>query len=402
MTDHGIAIIGAGMIGAAHASGYRSHIPRLLGVCPGLQLQIVCDAREELAKGLAKTYGVPETAADWTTVMSDERIKIVSVCVPNFLHAEVVAAALAARKHVICEKPLALSAAEARRLYLQAEHAGVSAATVFNYRRFPAVTEVKRLIEGGEIGRPVHLAIQYQSDYAADPLLPHSWRYVKALAGPGALLDVGTHAIDVARYLCGDIEKVVGALKTTTISSRGVALAATAGHGHAPLSGEMRAVDNDDVTSALLLFQNGCQGTFSASRVAVGLGNTLSFMVSGTEGTVRFNSAVPGEYHIAKRDGVRPGSFSVVGNRPASPFISEYLPVPHDGVAVGYAEVFGFMIAEFLESIATGKPIKGGTLFDGVQAVNALEAIQLSAEEGRPIMLTEIERAAHTGSGAST
>ncbi|MBM3599591.1 MAG: Gfo/Idh/MocA family oxidoreductase [Alphaproteobacteria bacterium] len=384
---HGIAVIGAGMIGAAHASGYRAHIGRF-GKELELHLATVCDTREEAAKSLASTYGFRNWVTDWRTVMADERVRIVSIALPNAAHVEVASAAIEAGKHMLCEKPLALSAAAARGLLDAAKRSGVIAGTVFNYRRFPAIAEIGKLVRAGEIGDPVHLLVQYQSEYGADPNLPHSWRDVRALAGGGALTDLGTHAIDIARFLCGEVAEVRGAAEAIVIKSRFCPAAATSGHDHATLSNERRPVDTDDVTSAILLFENGCQGLLSASRVAVGMGNTLSLVLCGTRGTVRHTTAVAGEYQIARLGGAG-GGFSIVPNRPASPFVRDYLPVPHDGVAVGYAEAFGFMIAEFLAAIAAGVPFTNGSLTDGMKAAEVLEAIQRSAASHRPVVLRE-------------
>lgn len=386
MTEQGIAVIGAGMIGAAHAAGYRSHQPRFRSRGLDLRLATICDEREELAKAIADAYGFAAATTDWRRVMADDDIRIVSVALPNFLHAEVVGAALAARKHVLCEKPLALCAAEARRLQEQAEQAGVCAGTVFNYRRYPAITEIRNLLQAGEIGDPVHLLVQYQCEYAADPLLPHSWRYVRAKAGGGALHDIGTHAVDTARFLCGDIAEVRGAAASTIIARRYLPSAHTTGHGRVALSDRQAPVDTDDVVSSILLFENGCQGLFAASRVAPGMGSTLSFQLCGTRATVAYSTAVAGEYRIARLGGV----FSIVPNRAASPYVSDWLPVATDGIPVGYGESFSFMIAEFLGAIADNKPFTNGSLEDGLRAAEILDAIMRSAELRRPVTLQEI------------
>jgi predicted dehydrogenase len=385
LDQHGIAILGAGMIGAAHAAGYRHHLPRFTDRLPGLKLATVADPNVDLARALATTYGFAATAADWKTVMDDPSIGIVSVALPNFLHVEAVEAALAAGKHVLCEKPLALNAADARRLVEKAKGATVCAATVFNYRRIPAVTEIRNLIAAGELGEIVSLLVKFQSEYAADPLLPHSWRYERHRAGPGALLDIGTHAIDTARYLCGEVDEVAGAVSTISIKERFVAAGATVGHNHVELSTEKRRVDNDDVMSALLRFRNGCQGLFSSSRVAIGMGNTLSFEVCGTKASARFSTQRLNQFEIARFDGSGQSPFAIVFNRPASPGIGNLLPVPYDGVAVGYAEVFGFMINEFLTAATSGEPIANGTLLDGLRAAEILDAIQLAADTQGPV-----------------
>ena len=318
-------------------------------------------------------------------ILENPEISIVSVCLPNFLHAEVTAAANNAGKHVICEKPLAVKSADALALYQVAKNAKTCTATVFNYRRYPAVAEIRDLIESGAIGTPVHMLVQYQAEYAADPELPHSWRYERSRAGAGALLDVGTHAIDMARFVCGDIDEVVGAMTAISIKERRLPAGNTVGHNRVQLSDEARPVDNDDVVSALLKFKSGCQGIFSASRVAVGMGNTLSLLVSGTKGTLRFTSERPGEYQISQSDGHT--GFVTVPNRPVSPYASSLLPVPHDGVAVGYAEAFGFMIHEFLSCVASGKAMTNGSLLDGLRAAEILDAIQLVADESRPVKI---------------
>lgn len=384
MQQNGIAIIGAGMIGTAHAFGYRLYLPRFSGRLAGLKLDTVCDGNDVLARQMADAYGFERIATDWRAVLADPEIGIVSICLPNFLHAEVMATALEAGKHVICEKPLALNAADALRLYEGAGRAKVVSATVFNYRRVPAIAAIRDLIANGEIGDPVNMLVQFQSEYAADPNTPHSWRYERSRAGPGALLDLGTHAVDVARFLCGEIDEVVGAIASVSVKERFLPAGTTRGHNHVALSSERRAVDNDDVMSALLRFRSGCQGLFMASRVAVGMGNTLSFSVTGTVGAMRYTSQSPAQYAIARFDGSGQSPFSMIANNPSLPYAGTLLPVPHDGVAIGFAEVFGFMMYEFLTAIAEGKPMENGSILDGLRAAQVLDAIQRAADTNAP------------------
>ncbi len=383
--SNGIGIVGAGMIGAAHAFGYRNHLSKFASRLPGLNLTAVADPNATLARQLAQSFGFAGTVSDWREVVSDPEIGVISVALPNFLHVDAVEAALAAGKHVLCEKPLALSASQARRLYEQGKSSSVCAATVFNYRRIPAVTEIRNMISAGELGEIVNILVQFQCEYAADPQLPHSWRYERNRAGPGALLDIGTHAIDTARFLCGEVSEVAGAVSTISIKERFLAACSTVGHNRVELSSERRPVDNDDVMSALLRFDSGAQGLFSASRVAIGMGNTLSFEVFGTKATARFSTQSINQYQIARFDGSGQTPFATVFNRPSSPNVGSMLPVPFDGVAVGYAEVFGFMIHDFLNAIAEGRPISDGTLLDGLRAAEVLDAIQASADNGGPV-----------------
>lgn len=258
MSAKGIAIIGAGMIGAAHASGYRQFAHRFGG--GEIRLRTVCDMNEGLATALASNYGFEQVAQDWKAVIADPEIDIISVCLPNFLHTEVTEAALAAGKNVLCEKPLALSADAARAVRVVAKAASSVSGTVFNYRRIPAIAELRARIAAGDIGQPVQIIVKFQCDYAADPMLPHSWRYEFAKAGPGALLDIGTHAVDTMRFLFGDVTEVVGAVSTISIPERHLPKGTATGHGHVELSDETAKVDNDDVMSGLMRFANGAQG----------------------------------------------------------------------------------------------------------------------------------------------
>lgn len=373
----GIAIVGAGMIGAAHASGYRHHIARFTGL--GARLATVCDANEAQAVKLAATYGFDRTAVDWRDVVADPDIGIVSICLPNFLHTEVTRAALRAGKHVLCEKPLALRAAEARETRnLAREAAGVSG-TVFNYRRVPAIADIRARVASGDLGAPVQIVVLYQCDYAADPLLPYSWRYQFDHAGPGALLDLGAHAVDLARFIMGDVAEVTGAVSTISIAERFLPAEATVGHGHVALSSEKGKVENDDVTSALLRFASGAQGFVTASRVAVGTGNRVQVEVYGTKGTARFTNEAPSHFDLAIMDGSGPAPFARMLNRPSSPGIGSLAAVPHDLVPIGYAESFGFMIHEFLTAVAENRPFENGSIEDGYRAAQVLEAIHAAA-----------------------
>jgi predicted dehydrogenase len=383
MAGKGIAIIGAGMIGAAHAAGYRTYLPRIARL--SADLDVVCDANAELAGKLARNWGFRRTVADWRAVVEDPEIGIVSVCLPNFLHTEVTQAALTAGKNVLCEKPLALSAREARGTFELAREAPGKSGTVFNYRRIPAIADISARVQAGELGEPIQIVVFYQCDYAADPSLPHSWRYEFERAGPGALLDVGTHAVDLARFIFGDVAEVTGAVPTISIKERFLAAAATTGHGHVAVSDKKAKVDNDDVMSALLRFRNGAQGFLTASRVAVGTGNRIQVEVYGTKGTARFTNETPTHYDLAIMNSAGPASFTRMINRPSSPYVGALAAVPHDLVPVGYAEAFGFMIHEFLTAIAEDRPFDNGTIEDGYRAAVVLDAIQKASTTNKAV-----------------
>jgi predicted dehydrogenase len=371
------------MIGAAHAAGYRTYLPRVESL--SARLDTVCDANGELAAKLAHNWGFARTVSDWRAVIDAPEIGIVSVCLPNFMHTEVTRAALKAGKHVLCEKPLALSAHEARGTFELALRSSGKSGTVFNYRRIPALADIRARVQAGELGEPVQIVVLYQCDYAADPLLPHSWRYEFDRAGPGALLDLGTHAVDLARFLFGDIAEVTGAVSTISIKERFLAAEATTGHGHAALSDRTASVDNDDVMSALFRFRNGAQGFMTASQVAVGTGNRIQVEVYGTKGTARFSNETPTHYDLAFLTEKGPASFSRMINRPSSPYVGALAAVPHDLAPIGYAESFGFMIHEFLTAIAEDRAFVNGSIEDGYRAAEVLDAIQKASVTNAPV-----------------
>jgi len=380
VSEAGIAIIGAGMIGAAHAAGYRTFAPRIPGL--DLRLDAVCDMNTDLAGRLAGAWGFSRFESSWEAVLRDPDIGIVSICLPNFLHTEVAQAALRAGKHVLCEKPLALNARDARATRDLARRSRGVSGTVFNYRRIPAVADIRSRVTAGDLGDPVQIVILYQCDYAADPMLPHSWRYTFDKAGPGALLDLGTHAVDMARFMFGEVAQVIGATANIAVKERHLPARATTGHGHVELSEETAKVDNDDVMSALLRFANGAQGYVTASRVAVGAGNRVQVEVYGTKGTARFTTETPSHFDLAIFSGDGPAPFQRMINRPSSPFIGALAPVPHDLVSIGYAEGFGYMIHEFLTAIAEGKSFDNGSMEDGYRVSQILDAVQAASETG--------------------
>lgn len=382
MAQTGIAIIGAGMIGGAHAAAYRQFAHRFGGDMP---LSIVCDMNDAQAREMAQKYGFEKSVGDWQAVIADPSVGIVSVCLPNFLHMQVTLAALAAGKHVLCEKPLALTADQARPVRDAARAADCVSGTVFNYRRIPALADIRARVAAGELGKPVQISVLFHCDYAADPELPHSWRYQFDTAGPGALLDLGTHAVDMMRFMFGDVAEVIGAISTISIPERHLPKGATTGHGHAELSDQMAAVDNDDVMSGLLRFVNGAQGYVSASRVAVGSGNRLAVEIHGTKGTARFTTEMPSFHELALFEPGRPSNFTRFPNRPSSPYIGDLAPVPHDLASIGYAEVFGYLIHEFLEAIDQGRALDNGSIEDGYRAAQVLDAIQMASVRDGPV-----------------
>ena len=277
----GVAVVGAGMAGRAHAAGYRN-APTLYGPqLPDVRLVAVADANEDLAADTARRYGYERSETSWQAVAGAADVDVVSVVLANPLHREVVEGLLAAGKHVLCEKPLAPSIADAEAMVAAAEGTGLQASVGFTFRRSPAIAAVRRLVAEGGVGAPVQLGVRYWCDYGVDPTGPMSWRY-KGGPGSGALADIGSHVVDLAEFLCGPIESVRGAVLSTVVTERAVPVGTVVGHAAAELSDVREPVENEDVVSFNAVFASGATATLTASRVAFGHANSLGFDLFGT------------------------------------------------------------------------------------------------------------------------
>jgi predicted dehydrogenase len=391
MTAHsseiGVAVIGGGMIGGAHAFAYMAQHTVLPILSRRVRLVKAVDSDIHAAKALAQRFGFENAGTNWKEILSDSRIGVVSIALPNFLHYEVAKALLQAGKHVLCEKPLAVSPADAWDLVRVAERAGRVAATSFNYRRIPAVAEARRQVNANSFGAPVVLNCYYHADYCSDPSHPFSWRYQKRLAGAGALADLGVHAIDMMRCMCGNVRRIRGATLLTAIDRRRLPATVVKGHAKPALLDEDRPVDTDDVAHALLEFENGCIGNLSVSRIAVGSKNQLGFALNGLTGSVWFDFDRPSELNTAHL-----GSEGVTRQiaAPHFPYAAEGQIVVAAGVPTGYVEYFTFMVREFLDAIEEGKPFANGSFRDGYETALVIMGIERAAETASSVNIGDL------------
>src|SRR5438552_2223850 len=259
----GVAVIGAGMAGRAHVNGYRAASTVFGPGLPEIRLVAIADAHEPFAVDAAQRYGYQRAETSWEAVAAAPDIDAVSVVVANHLHRPIVEALLAAGKHVLCEKPMAPTVADAEAM---AEAAGKSArvaAVGFTFRRSPAINAIREQITGGSLGPAVHFSGHYWCDYGFDPDAPMSWRY-QGGPGSGALADIGTHLVDIGEFLCGPVESVHGAVLKTTTPDRPVPLGTAVGHaGGVPVSDVREPVENEDIATFTAAFAGGATGTFS-------------------------------------------------------------------------------------------------------------------------------------------
>jgi predicted dehydrogenase len=284
-----VGLIGAGFMGKAHSLAYAA-MPMFFWPAPALPVRrIIADTTMERARDDSMRFGFERATDDWRRIIDDPLVELVDIATPNNLHAEIAIAAAQAGKHIICEKPLAGTVEEARAMYEAVRDAGVVNMVAFNYRRTPAVVLAKRLVEEGAIGRILNFRGTYLQDWSAKADVPLSWRFQKSVAGSGALGDIGTHVLDTARYLVGEIDAVT-AVMATYIRSRPTSSGEIGEKGRAVLEGGSRGeVDVDDEVVSMLRFHGGAIGSLEATRNAFGRSNFLTFELHGSAGSIYFN-----------------------------------------------------------------------------------------------------------------
>ncbi|EFL27890.1 oxidoreductase family, NAD-binding Rossmann fold domain protein [Streptomyces himastatinicus ATCC 53653] len=378
--DIGVAVIGAGMAGRAHAHGYRSAGTVFSAGLPPVRLVSIADLNGDLARDTAARYGFERADTSWEAVVKADDIDVVSVVVANDLHREIVRELAAAGKHVLCEKPLAPSPEDARAMITDTEKAGIVARVGFTFRRAPGIGAVREQLRSGRLGRPLHVSAQYWTDYGSDPQAPMSWRY-RGGPGSGALADLGSHLTDVAEFLLGPVETVHGAALSTTITERPLPLGHVVGHAHVEVSDEREPVGNDDWASYCARFASGATGDLSVSRIAFGHPNTLKFEVFCENGALSYDQSRPGEFAIATGDlpgGVNGFRRVIVGVE--HPYIAGGMAMDANGIGVGHNDSFVYQARAFLDEVAGLEEIPRCAAFaEGLHNLDVLEAVTRSA-----------------------
>lgn len=388
----GVAVVGTGMAGQAHAFGYRNATmhPDLAGV--DVDLVTVVDANQELADSTAGRYGFAGAQSDIQAVLDDPAVDAVSVALPNNQYSEAIPRLLAAGKHVLAEKPLGRSAAEALQLAQSAEKSGLVHAVSFSWRRLAAVEGIARLVREGRLGEPRHFSAWYLTDYAAGPDSPLSWRYDRTLAGGGAILDIGPHIVSVLEHVLGRAGRVVAADARIVLSERPVPAGAVVGHGRAATSGETGPVTTDDVTTAIAEFASGVTGHINVSRVATGVPNSLGFHLIGSAGSVHFDSVHPDEFELftsSPWNDTANGSRTVIVG-PEYPSFAHTIPMPARGVGSGYGAAFVAQAQEFLGSIAGGGAVQTD-FWTGYRTMLVCSAVQQAADTSSAVELAALD-----------
>lgn len=377
-----VAVIGAGMAGRSHAAGYRQ-VNTVFGAgLPPIRLAAIADANTELAEDAARRYGYERACSSWEEIVEDESIDAVSIVVGNALHRPIAEALIQAGKHVLCEKPLAGSMADADAMVAAERTAEVVTSVGYTFRRSPAITAIRDHVRAGELGEMTVFNGRYLTDYACDPGGPLTWRF-KGGPGSGALGDVGAHVLDVAEYVCGPVESVSGATLSTQIPKRPLPLGAVVGHNSAPVSDEMGEVENEDTATFTARFQSGLAGSFSVSRTAFGMPNGLGFDAFGLSGRASFDWHRPAEYTFddTQAEARTRGARQVIAG-PQLPYFAGGYPMEAPGNGGGNAEMFVYQCRAFLDQVAgTPDPLPECASFsDALHTMQIIQAVVASAQ----------------------
>ena len=387
----GIAVIGAGMAGKAHAAAYRVAPTLYESTLPDLRYVSIGDMNAEVGRAAARRYGYERSDTDWRAIADDPDIQVVSVVIANSLHLEVVRGLIEAGKHVLCEKPLSDTLASARKMADLAREASSVVRIGLTYRRQPGVAAIRDWIQDGTLGRVLHFSGRYWCDYGCNPMAPMSWRY-KGPMGSGALADLGSHLTYLSEFLCGGITAVSGGAFATAIKERPVPLGAVGGHGLAAVSDRKETVENDDY-AAFTAFFGETRGSLEVSRVAAGYPNGLDFEVFCENGAASFHQDTPSQVRLYLNDD-HPGrnGYRTVNLGADHPYVAGGMPIDVSGVGFGQNEGFACQARAFLEEVA-GIPEeeslpRNASFDEGVHNMEILAAVaQSAAGNGRQVNL---------------
>ena len=376
----GVGMVGYAFMGAAHSQAWRT-VNRVYDLPAAAAMVAVCGRDEGRTAQAAERLGWESYETDWKALVRRDDVQLVDVCTPGSSHAEIAIAALEAGKHVLCEKPLANTVAEARAMVAAAERVrpdGVRAMIGFNYRRVPALALARQLLQAGRLGVVRHVRAVYAQDWIIDPEFPLVWRLQSEQAGSGALGDLGAHIVDLAQHLLGQRITGVSALTETFVKERplpepssGLTAGGTAGRGQ---------VTVDDAALFLARLDGGALGSFEATRFAAGRKNGLRIEVNGDRGSLAFDFESMNELQFfdGAEDLGTQGFRRILVTEPSHPYFSAWWPPGH---LIGYEHTFTHQARDLLECLGTGSD-PAPSFADGLQVQEVLEAVVASAASG--------------------
>ena len=382
-----IGLIGAGWMGKAHAVAYKN-VPMVFGPEPAVPaLEMVADVNPAWAEAAAHNLGFARWTADWREVIADPKVDVIDITAPNNVHREIALAALAAGKPVYCEKPLANTAAETGEISAAAAAAGVPTRVGFNYLKNPAHPYARELIRAGELGEITLFRGTFDQDLQSDPDFPFTWRHERAIAGSGALGDMGSHTLAFAQYLLGDVAEVCGVCDTY-IRERPLAGSGSGQSARAATGAATRAVENDDVAQFLMRFESGAIGTIGTSRIGTGRKLGLTYEIQGIEGALSFTQERMNELKLYRHgDPAAERGYKTVYIGPEHPGYAAFHPIP--GIGLGYNDQKIIEARELICAIAEGRPAEPDFEF-GHKITQTIDAVLKSIEERRWVRVEEV------------
>lgn len=373
MKELRVGLIGCGFMGRTHSNAHR-RLNNFFKLGHRSVLKAVCGANAAKAAAFAETWGYERVETDWRKLMEAGDIDLIDICVPNFAHKEIAIAAAKAGKMVICEKPLALNVAEAQEMVDAVEAAGVPNLVMFNYRRVPAITLARQLIDKGKIGRPFHFRAMFLQDWTISPDVPQGgnalWRLDVKAAGSGVTGDLLAHNIDCALYLNGPITRVV-ARTETFVKER-----------MHQLTGKVEPVGIDDACIFIAEFANGSLGVFESTRYARGHKALKTFEINGADGSLAFNleeMEYLDYFQYAGSDSDTRGWRRIHVTNSEHPYMDKYW-VP--GLVIGYEHSFLNTLADFVAGIESGTAAQPN-FRTALQTQKVCEAVLQSAKTGQ-------------------
>lgn len=373
-----IGMLGYAFMGKAHSNAFKT-MPYMMWPPPAIpRLLAICGRDEEAVSQAAARFGFERHYTDWRDLVADPQVQVFDNGAPNNLHAEPCIRAAQAGKHVLCEKPLALSSEEAKQMLDAVERAGVKHMVAHNYRFVPALRLAYDLIKSGRIGEIRQFRGTYLQESGAHEDRPMTWRTRRESAGVGALGDLGSHTLDLARWLVGEVG-AVSSLTKTFIAER------WSDEGNST----REAVTVDDMAVSLLEFESGPIGTLEASKLALGRKNHHTLEINGSTGSIYFNMERLNELLFYSTDDPPDvqGFHDVLVTEANHPYYSYWWPRGH---TLGWEHTFVHEVHHFLKAIVEGTPIEpyGATFYDGYRTAVVIDGIAESSRARRSVPLT--------------
>ncbi|MFC7532178.1 Gfo/Idh/MocA family protein [Actinoplanes sp. GCM10030250] len=379
--DLRVGMVGYAFMGAAHSQAWRT-VNHVYDLPLRARMSVVCGRSADQVAGAAAKLGWEGHTTDWRSIVDSDEVDLVDICTPGDTHAEIALAALAAGKHVLCEKPLANSVAEAREMAAAAARAkthGVRAMCAYNYRRVPAVALMRDLVASGRIGTIRHVRAAYLQDWIVDPQFPLVWRLRKEIAGSGALGDIGAHIVDLTQFVTGQSITAVSALTETFVRSRPLP-SASSGLSAAGNGAAVGDVTVDDAALFLARLDGGAVATYEATRFATGRKNALRVELNGSLGSLAFDFERMNELEFY--DGTLPtaeqGFSRILVTEEDHPYVAGWWPPGH---GLGYEHSFTHEVRDLIEAIAEGRD-PAPSFADALQVQLVLDAVERSAAGG--------------------